>query len=138
MFYKKSKAKVGNAYKWFPRAHIVGKPVDTQQLAEYVSRQCTVSPADVHAVIRSLPDAMAFYMSNGHSVRLDGLGSFFYKLSCAGRGVDSPEEVSIEQIVSVRVQFIPARMKNGFSFIRSLLGTNKQELVEWSSKERKE
>ena len=111
MFYKKSRAKIGGKFKWFPRACVLKHPVDTQELAEAISRKCTVTPADVHAVIRSLPEVMAFYMENGRSVHMDGLGSFFYKLSCAEQGVDTSEEVSAEQVQAVRVQFIPERSK---------------------------
>ena len=54
MFYKKSRAKVGGKYKWFPRACVNKHTVNTQDLGEAISRRCTVTPADVHAVIRSL------------------------------------------------------------------------------------
>lgn len=84
MFYKKSCAKVGKAYKWFPRAYVLRKPVDTQMLGEAISQRCTVSPADVHAVLRALPEVMAGYMEAGRSIHMDGLGAFYYKLSCAG------------------------------------------------------
>lgn len=52
MFYKKSRAKVGGKYKWFPRACVNKHTVNTQDLGEAISRRCTVTPADVHAVIR--------------------------------------------------------------------------------------
>nr|WP_302829481.1 HU family DNA-binding protein [uncultured Bacteroides sp.] len=129
MFYKKSRAKIGGKFKWFPRACVLKHPVDTQELAEAISRKCTVTPADVHAVIRSLPEVMAFYMENGRSVHMDGLGSFFYKLSCAGQGVDTPEEVSAEQVQAVRVQFIPERSKQSDGYHR-VLGEG-VELVEF-------
>lgn len=93
------------------RACVNKHTVNTQDLGEAISRKCTVTPADVHAVIRSLPEVMSFFMENGNSVHLDGLGSFYYKLSCAGNGVDTPEEVSTEQVKAVRVQFIPERRK---------------------------
>ena len=76
--------------------------------------------SDVHAVIRSLPEVMSFFMENGNSVHLDGLGSFYYKLSCAGNGVDTPEEVSREQVKAVRVQFIPERRKKCGKYCRAL------------------
>ncbi len=129
MFYKKSRAKIGGKFKWFPRACVLKHPVDTQELAEAISRKCTVTPADVHAVIRSLPEVMAFYMENGRSVHMDGLGSFFYKLSCAGQGVDTSEEVSAEQVQAVRVQFIPERSKQPDGYHR-VLGEG-VELVEF-------
>ena len=70
MFYKKSRAKVGGKYKWFPRACVNKHTVNTQDLGEAISRKCTVTPADVHAVIRSLPEVMSFFMENGNSVHL--------------------------------------------------------------------
>lgn len=85
MFYKKSRAKVGGKYKWFPRACVNKHTVNTQDLGEAISRKCTVTPADVHAVIRSLPEVMSFFMENGNSVHLDGLGSFYYKLELRGK-----------------------------------------------------
>ena len=98
MFYKKSRAKVGGKYKWFPRACVNKHTVNTQDLGE----------------------AMSFFMENGNSVHLDGLGSFYYKLSCAGNGVDTPEEVSREQVKAVRVQFIPERRKKCGKYCRAL------------------
>ena len=120
MFYKKSRAKVGGKYKWFPRACVNKHTVYTQDLGEAISRRWTVTPADVHAVIRSLPEVMSFFMENGNSVHLDGLGSFYYKLSCAGNGVDTPEEVSSEHVLAIRVQFIPERRKKCGKYCRAL------------------
>lgn len=125
MFIKKSYSVINGQKKWFPRACVVGKAINTQRLAKEISKFCTASPADVHAVIRALPDVMQFFMANGHSVHLDGLGSFRYKLSCAGNGVDTPEEVSVEQIKSVRVQFTPECQRvTGGKMQRSLIDTS--------------
>lgn len=129
MFYRKSRAKIGGKYKWFPRAYVLKKTIDTQELAEAITKECSASPSDVHAVIRALPAVMSRFMEQGHSVHMDGLGSFFYKLSCAGKGVDTPEEVSTEQVQAVRVQFIPERRKQGAGY-RRVLG-EEVELVEF-------
>jgi hypothetical protein len=40
MFYKKSRAKVGGKYKWFPRACVNKHTVNTQDLGEAISRRC--------------------------------------------------------------------------------------------------
>ena len=121
MFWIKRKAIIGKLTKWFPFAVIIGKPVDTQELGEAISRYCTASPADVHAVLRAMPTVMAQFMEAGRSVHIDGFGAFYYKLSCAGRGVDTPEEVSIDQIKAVRVQFVPSREKQIYGYKRSLI-----------------
>ena len=134
MFWIRRKAVVGKRAKWFPFALTVGTPADTQEVGKQIAQVCTASPADVHAVLRALPDVMARIMESGRSVHIDGLGSFYYKLSCAGRGVDTPEEVSEEQVKSIRVQFLPERVRRtGGSYKRSLVG-QQIELVEWKKK----
>ena len=131
MFFKKSKLKVNGKTKWFPRAVIVSKrPADSNELARRIAQMSTASTGDVHLVLRSLPSVMAQIMNEGRTVHIDGLGSFFFKLSCAGRGVDTPEEVSRKQIKDIRVQFLPKRQRiDGKRFGKPL--TQDVELVDW-------
>lgn len=131
MFFKKSKLKVNGKTKWFPRAVIVSKrPADSNELARRIAQMSTASTGDVHLVLRSLPSVMAQIMNEGRTVHIDGLGSFFFKLSCAGRGVDTPEEVSRKQIKDIRVQFLPERQRiDGKRFGKPL--TQDVELVDW-------
>lgn len=131
MFFKKSKLKVNGKTKWFPRAVIVSKrPADSDELARRIAQMSTASTGDVHLVLRSLPRVMAQIMNEGRTVHIDGLGSFFFKLSCAGRGVDTPEEVSRKQIKDIRVQFLPERQRiDGKRFGKPL--TQDVELEDW-------
>lgn len=131
MFFKKSKLKVNGKTKWFPRAVIVSKrPADSDELARRIAQMSTASTGDVHLVLRSLPSVMAQIMNEGRTVHIDGLGSFFFKLSCAGRGVDTPEEVSRKQIKDIRVQFLPERQRiDGKRFGKPL--TQDVELDDW-------
>lgn len=131
MFFKKSKLKVNGKTKWFPRAVIVSKrPADSDELARRIAQMSTASTGDVHLVLRSLPSVMAQIMNEGRTVHIDGLGSFFFKLSCAGRGVDTSEEVSRKQIKDIRVQFLPERQRiDGKKFGKPL--TQDVELVDW-------
>lgn len=131
MFFKKSKLKVNGKTKWFPRAVIVSKrPADSNELARRIAQMSTASTGDVHLVLRSLPSVMAQIMNEGRTVHIDGLGSFFFKLSCAGRGVDTPEEVSRKQIKDIRVQFLPERQRiDGKRFGKPL--TQDVELEDW-------
>lgn len=131
MFFKKSKLKVNGKTKWFPRAVIVSKrPADSDELARRIAQMSTASTGDVHLVLRSLPSIMAQIMNEGRTVHIDGLGSFFFKLSCAGRGVDTPEEVSRKQIKDIRVQFLPERQRiDGKRFGKPL--TQDVELEDW-------
>ena len=112
MYFKKCCLKIGGKLKWFPRAITLSStPVNTQELAERIAEMSTASPGDVHLVLRCLPTVMSDFMNAGRPVHIDGLGSFFFKLSCAGRGVDTPEEVSRKQIKAIRIQFLPERQR---------------------------
>jgi predicted histone-like DNA-binding protein len=55
---------------------------------------------------------MTRYLAEGHSVKLDGIGSFHLTFECKKTGVDTPEEVSIDQVTNIKVQFRPT-MKAG-------------------------
>lgn len=104
-FFKKMLKKINN--KWYPQSVLVGSPVTTAQVAKRLAAESTVSPADVAAVLTSLGPVMADYMSQGRSVKLDGIGSFYFTAVSAKGGVDAAEKVSANQIVGVRVRFNP-------------------------------
>ena len=132
LFWKKVQQKING--KWYPRLVTIGKTANTQEVAERLARESTVSPADVHAVLRALPQVMAEIMAESRSVSLDGLGSFHYVLETKGTGVLTPEEVSADQITALRVQFLPARQKKGTGYERALVGN--VSFTEWLGKEK--
>ena len=107
LFWKRVKQKING--KWYPHTIVIGKTAGTQEVAERLARESTVSPADVHAVIRALPTVMAEIMAESRSVNLEGLGSFHFTAQATGKGVETEDKVSADQFTSVRVQFIPAR-----------------------------
>jgi len=72
----------------------VGKMVTSQQLAEVIAEKSSLTPGDVHNVIRNLMTAMRKELLNSRSVRLEGLGTFTMKACTQGHGVDQEEEES--------------------------------------------
>ena len=86
---------------------LVGPPVSTKQVAERLSRESTVSLADVYAVLMSLGGVLGDYMSQGRSVKLDGIGTFYFTATANKNGVAKEEDVSTKQINGIRVRFIP-------------------------------
>ena len=86
---------------------------DAKRLAKDIEKESTVSYADVMAVLSAIPNVMTRYLAEGHSVKLDGIGSFFLTFECKKTGVDTPEEVSIDQVTNIKVQFRPAMKGNG-------------------------
>lgn len=69
-----------------PKLHakVVTKDVvTTREIREAIRRKCTVSPADVSAVITALNDELYENLSNGYAVHLEGIGYFSLSLKCA-------------------------------------------------------
>ena len=114
---------------WYPTAITVGQPVATKKVAQRLSAMCTVTYADVMAVLGELPGVMADLMAQGKSVRLDGLGTFRYTLST--KGVTEETDFDFQkQVRAVRVQFVPQRegaVTKGGTATRSLVPTG----IEW-------
>ena len=66
IFWKRIQAAINDL--WYPRSVTVGNPVETQEFAKRLARESTVSPADVHAVIRAMPEVMADFMKESRAV----------------------------------------------------------------------
>lgn len=116
-FFKKMKLKTNG--KWYPQSFTVGKPVSTMELAQRISRQCTVNPADTYAVLTALGGALGEFMAEGRTVKLENMGTFYYTANAEGNGVKTAEEVSAAQIKGVRVRFIPQKHLNQSSKVLS-------------------
>lgn len=102
MFYKKQK--MGG--KWYPRSFTVDT-IDTKEVAKRLSQMSTVTVGDTYAVLLGLGEVLGELMSQGNSVKLDGLGTFYLVGKANGEGADTPEEVSPKQFRKVTVGFIP-------------------------------
>ena len=108
-FYSKKYVKLTE--KWIPVSKTVSC-YDAHRLAKDIEKESTVSQTDVMAVLNAIPTVMTRYLAEGHSVKLDGIGSFFLTFECKKTGVDTAEEVSMDQVTNIKVQFRPA-MKGG-------------------------
>lgn len=92
---------------WHLSLKKVGKVVDVQQLAENIAEKSSLTPGDVHNVIRNLMTTMRQHLLNSRTVRLDGLGTFTLMARTRGRGVKTEEEVNPNQVSALRCQFTP-------------------------------
>ena len=126
-YYRKTYNKKFGVY--YPSAVVMGQPVPVKKVAKRLSQMCTVTYADVMAVLGELPGVMADYMAQGKSVRLDGLGTFRYTLD--SKGVADEAEFDFQkQVRAVRVQFVPQRegaMTKGSTATRTLVPDD----IEW-------
>jgi predicted histone-like DNA-binding protein len=126
-FYSKKYVKLTE--KWIPVSKTVSC-YDAKRLAKDIEKESTVSETDVIAVLNAIPKVMTRYLAEGHSVKLDGIGSFYLNFECKKTGVDTPEKVSMDQVTNIKVQFRPA-MKGGSSkgkFNNTLIADD----IEWT------
>lgn len=123
-FYKKKQQKINGL--WYPMSVTVGKPVSTDEVADRLSQISTVSRADTYAVLKDMAGVLADYMAQGRTVKIDGLGTFYYTANTSKQGVVDAKDVSASQIAGVRVRFIPEsrRSGSGRSMVRSLISDN--------------
>ncbi|MCD8094357.1 MAG: HU family DNA-binding protein [Bacteroides sp.] len=120
-FYKKVQQKINGL--WYPKSITVNKPINTDQVADRLARISTVSRADTYAVLKELGGVLSDFMSEGRTVKLDGVGTFYYTAIAAGQGVKTKEEATASAITGVRVRFLPetTRTSHGQISTRSLV-----------------
>lgn len=123
-FFKKQQQKINNL--WYPQSVTVGKPVTTDQLAAKLAFVSTVTPGDAYAIMKNLGNVLGEYMAAGRTVKMDGVGTFYYTAATNKNGVVSAGEVNAKQIKGVRVRFIPEvhRDVNSQVTTRSMVDSN--------------
>lgn len=123
-YFKKQQLKSNG--KWYPKSVTIGRPVDTDTVAKKLADQSSLSVGDVLSVLKLLGGVIGDYMNNGRSVKLEGLGTFYYTANAEGNGVDTEKEVGAQQITGTRVRFIPevSRGSSGQVTTRSLVGSD--------------
>lgn len=83
-----------------------GEEIDVRTLANEISKSCTLTPADIVAVIESFLEKLPFYLKNSNKVRLDRFGIF--KLSFSSEGKEKADEVTAKDIKKLKVVFTPS------------------------------
>jgi predicted histone-like DNA-binding protein len=106
--------------KWHLRLMKFKKVVDTQKIGEMIAAKSSLTPGDVHSVVRNMVDVMSNVLLNSQTVRLDGLGTFTVIAKTKGKGVDAPEEVSPSQVNYLKIQFTPSTTRTSGGLTRAI------------------
>lgn len=93
---------------WYPILVKDSGMITIEQLGKKISEKSTLTIGDVYNVIHSLISEFNSGLMNGHSVNLEGFGSFTVIARASGKGVEDPADVNASQIKSLRVQFTPS------------------------------
>ena len=105
------------APKFYAQAQARGD-VNIREMATRIQGSCTVTKADVYAVLVALEDVIVEALQNGEIVRLGELGTF--QVSLSGKGAVTSEEYDASLIKKARINFRPgltlAGMLDSLSF----------------------
>jgi predicted histone-like DNA-binding protein len=95
----------GGGTKKFYASPVMDGEMNLSDLTKAIEKICTVSGADIRAVLYALVDVSVDNLSNGTIVRLGDLGSM--RVSLSSEGKTTAEEVKATAIKSSSVIFTP-------------------------------
>lgn len=115
--------------KFYARAQARGV-AGIREMSDRIQKMCTVTRADVMAVLIALEDVVADSLANGEIVRLGELGSM--QVSLSSTGVEKKDDFHEGLITNARILF------RGGTTLKTMLATMSYEKVEPRLKEESE
>ena len=94
----------GSPPKYYAQAQASGD-VNIREMSERIQQTCTVTKADVYAVLVALEDVIVEALQNGEIVRLGELGTF--QVSLSGKGAETSDDYDASLIKKARINFRP-------------------------------
>lgn len=79
--------------------------VSLREMCERIQQSCTVTKADVHAVLVALEDVIVDALKGGEIIRLGDLGTF--RVSLSSKGALTEKEYNSSLITKTRILFRP-------------------------------
>ena len=113
--------------KYYAQAQARGE-AGIREMSQRIQQMCTVTRADVMAVLIALEDVVADSLANGEIVRLGELGSL--QVSLSGSGTVTKEEYHDGLIEKAKILF------RGGKTLNNMLGTLKFEKVDQKYKKK--
>ena len=93
---------------------VLGEPVGLRKIIAEIEEKCTLTQADIVAVLYALESAVSKHLLNGQSVRFGTLGSF--RPTISSEGAESAATWEPRMIKRVRAVFTPSgQMKQNLS-----------------------
>ena len=96
--------------KYYAQAQASGD-VNIREMSERNQASCTVTKADVYAVLVSMEDVIIDALKSGEIVRLGDLGTF--QIGVSGKGTLTEEEYDSSLIQKARINFRPGIALSG-------------------------
>ena len=96
--------------RYYARAQASGE-MTLREMAERIQQSCTVTKADVHAVLVAMEDVIIGALKAGEMVRMGDLGTLQIGLSGKGSAIEEDYEPSL--ITKARINFRPGIALSG-------------------------
>ena len=96
--------------KYYAQAQASGD-VNIRKMSERIQQTCTVTKADVYAVLISMEDVIIDALKSGEIVRLGDLGTL--QIGVSGKGTLTEEEYDSSLIQKARINFRPGVALSG-------------------------
>ena len=96
--------------KYYAQAQASGD-VNIREMSARIQQTCTVTKADVYAVLVSMEDVIIDALKSGEIVRLGDLGTF--QIGVRGKGTLTEEESDSSRIQKARITFRPGIALSG-------------------------
>lgn len=93
---------------WYPLLVKESGVITLEMIAQRIVEKSSLTRGDVYNVVDCLISELNDKLMNGHSVRLNGFGSFTAVIKSNGNGVKTPQEVNSSQIKSMGIRFTPS------------------------------
>lgn len=119
--------------KYYAQAQASGD-VDVKEMSQRIEKACTVTRADVMAVLIALEDAIVEGLQRGEIVRIGEIGTF--QIGLRGKGAETEEGYNVSLIKKAKVNFRPGVALTGilsglsFAKVGKLLVKKKEEAGE--------
>ena len=105
-------------------------------MSERIQQNCTVTKADVHAVLVALEDVIILALKSGEIVRLGDLGTF--QIGVSSKGAVTEEDFNVSLIKKARIKFRPGVALSSFLTTLSYAKVPKKVVAEDKEKEEEE
>lgn len=93
-----------NSVKWYLTQEKTGS-VGMTEIAREIESRSSLSIGDVKSVLNNLVEVLPVFLRLGQTIKLEGFGSF--RISVTSEGIRSEEELSVHNINSVKIIFLP-------------------------------
>ena len=121
--------------KYYAQSQASGE-VDVREMAERIQQNCTVTKADVHAVLVAMEDVIILALKSGEMIRLGDLGTF--QIGLRSKGALTEEDFNVSLIKRARINFRPGVALSNFLSSLTYAKVAKRAVPEDTEKEEEE